>query len=105
MAPVKFHPAAREELEIALEHYGQVDAKLGSDFFAEYIERRTLIAEKPDLFRDRIHGTRRVNLKRFPYYIAYLQIEDVIWIVAVAHARRRPFYWRDRLGDLGSPRT
>ena len=32
MAPVKFHPSAREELEIPLEHFDQLGAKLGSDF-------------------------------------------------------------------------
>ena len=61
MASVKFHPAAREELEIALEHYGQIDYDLGNDFFVEYIERRMLISEKPELFRVRSHGARRVN--------------------------------------------
>ena len=69
MAAVTFHPAAREELQIALEQYGQVDTRLGNDFFTEYSGRLALIAEKPELCELRNHGARRVNLRRFPYYI------------------------------------
>jgi len=41
-------------------------------------------------------GTRRYVLPEFPYSVVYL-VEDVISIVAVAHDKRRPGYWRERL--------
>jgi hypothetical protein len=34
---------------------------------------------------------------RFPYSVVYLEDEDEIWVLAVAHAKRRPGYWRGRL--------
>jgi toxin ParE1/3/4 len=34
---------------------------------------------------------------RFPYSVIYSLLEDDVLVVAVAHHRRRPFYWRDRV--------
>jgi hypothetical protein len=37
---------------------------------------------------------RRAPLRRFPFGVIYVVMEDIFWVVAVAHARRRPGYWR-----------
>jgi hypothetical protein len=37
-----------------------------------------------------------MNLKIFPFYLAYAIWEDTIWILAVAHGARRPEYWIER---------
>ena len=39
---------------------------------------------------------RRFRLSRFPYIVFYLELDDTIWVAAVAHTSRRPGYWRDR---------
>ena len=39
---------------------------------------------------------RHYVVRRFPYIIFYVELEEAIWIVAVAHGRRRPDYWRRR---------
>jgi len=44
-----------------------------------------------------IHGTRRLVLARFPYALIYLVEVDWCYIVAFAHAKRRPGYWCERL--------
>jgi plasmid stabilization system protein ParE len=36
-------------------------------------------------------------VKRFPYRVIYLETESVIRILAIAHDRRRPTFWIDRL--------
>jgi len=43
-------------------------------------------------------GTRRYVLPDFPYSVIYF-VEAAIIIVAVAHDRRRPGYWRERLNS------
>lgn len=35
-------------------------------------------------------------VRRFPYVIFYMELEESIWIAAIAHGRRRPDYWRKR---------
>lgn len=47
-------------------------------------------------------GVRRMLLDRFPYAIVFEETKDEIWILAIAHTRRRPGYWRDRR-STGSP--
>jgi len=40
---------------------------------------------------------RRVVLHRFPYLLFYEQRPDAVEFVAVAHVRRQPGYWLDRV--------
>jgi hypothetical protein len=44
-----------------------------------------------------LHGTRRFVLDRFPFSIIYLNDPEVLSIVAVAHSKRKPGYWKARL--------
>ena len=41
-------------------------------------------------------GTRYFVTDRFPYTIHYVEMDDVIWVAAIAHERRRPSYWQHR---------
>jgi toxin ParE1/3/4 len=41
-------------------------------------------------------GARRVLLRQFPFSIVFYDHEDELVIIAFAHARRRPGYWRSR---------
>ena len=43
------------------------------------------------------HEIRRCLMQRFRYAVIYLCRPDEIVIIAVAHTRRRPLYWLDRL--------
>ena len=43
-------------------------------------------------------GAKRFVLRRFPYDIVVLEHPDELLVVAIAHQRRRPGYWRRRLG-------
>lgn len=47
--------------------------------------------------RRHIGGTRRLMLTRFPYSLIYLIQVDRCYVVAFAHAKRRPGYWRERV--------
>jgi toxin ParE1/3/4 len=41
-------------------------------------------------------GVRRLVMRRFPFTIAYRAFELKIEVIAVAHGRRKPGYWRSR---------
>ncbi len=41
-------------------------------------------------------GVRRLLLKRFPFSIVYEIGDEEVQILAVAHGRRRPGYWKGR---------
>ena len=40
---------------------------------------------------------RRRGVTRFPYHVVYVETETHIRILAIAHDRRRPGYWKPRL--------
>jgi hypothetical protein len=41
---------------------------------------------------------RRPNLlQRFPYSIVFIELEDELRVLAIAHGSRQPGYWRARL--------
>ena len=42
-------------------------------------------------------GTRRYVFPTYPYSLVYFVEEDVVNVVAVAHDKKRPGYWRKRL--------
>jgi plasmid stabilization system protein ParE len=43
---------------------------------------------------------RMLRIMRFPYSLVYLPIKSDILIIAVAHHKRRPDYWKHRLRDV-----
>lgn len=101
MRPHEILPAAQEELEELLLRFAEVDARLTLEFECRYKEARSLICDNPILFHERRFTVRRVNLRpQFgEYYIAFLLWREKIVILAIAHAKRRPFYFRRRIGD------
>jgi hypothetical protein len=40
---------------------------------------------------------RSAKVKRFPYRVVYVVVGEDVDVIAVAHAKRRPAYWRRRL--------
>ena len=45
------------------------------------------------------YGTSEVRyflVRRFPYVVYYSEGEEVVRVIAIAHGRRRPGYWRSR---------
>jgi len=92
----EFHPEAVREAEAARNWYlerSPVAAKAFADEIEEAVDR---VCRWPELHATYLHGTRRCLLRRFPYIVVYRRIENVVEILAVAHARRKPGYWRDR---------
>jgi plasmid stabilization system protein ParE len=53
----------------------------------------------PWLHRRAPPGVRRMFVRSFPYSVVYV-VEPRLVVVAIAHGRRRPGYWRQRLGTL-----
>ncbi len=45
------------------------------------------------------HEVRRKVLQRFPYSILYTAERWRVWVVAVAHHKRKPDYWRSRVQE------
>lgn len=94
---VEFITEAKTDLFEAADYYEEKEAGLGVRFREEIARTLHIMAGAPFLWREREAGYRRVNCPVFPFYIAYVVRNDVMVIVAVAHARRRPGFWHGRL--------
>jgi toxin ParE1/3/4 len=99
--PVRLAREARDELHEAARRYGEVRPKLRAEFLAaidEAIQR--LVRMAPHLASppgiDPALGVRRVFVERFPFSLYFVELPTRFRVLAVAHARRRPFYWRGR---------
>ena len=99
MKLVRFHPSAFAELEAAASSYEGQRLGLGALFLAEARKSQERIAELPSAARKVRGSIRRRRIQKFPYVIHYSVEADEIVVIAVAHRRRRPEYWANRLKD------
>jgi plasmid stabilization system protein ParE len=56
-----------------------------------------MVRSQPLIGREVGGGFRRTLLSKFPFSLIYFPATSEVVIVAVAHQRRRPDYWRERL--------
>lgn len=93
---VEFHPEALREARAARDWYGSHDPRAGQEFGEEIDRAIERIATDPGTWPRHSTGTRRFLLRRFPFLVIYRELGTRIQIVAVAHGRRRPGYWKSR---------
>lgn len=103
--PVRFDAEAEAELEAAAAWYESHRPGFGAKLLdavaaataqlADGARRHPLVpGVRPAL------GIRRVRLRRFPLAVVFIELENEIRVIAVAHTRRRPLYLKRRLGAL-----
>ena len=93
---VRFVEEAQSEYLDAISSYEETRANLGARFKNEVNRCVVRIAGDPEFYRLRPGDYRRVNLRIFPYYISYIVRGETLWILAVAHAARKPLHWISR---------
>ena len=90
------HETAEAEINEAADFYDLEDPGLGSVFIDEVERAIESVSQLPDaaqLVRGRV---RKKPLAKFPYSLVYSVRPDEIRLLAVAHQKGRPFYWRGR---------
>jgi len=98
MDAVSFDPGARDEFLIAVEHYEACQPGLGRRFRLALERQLGLICKMPFRFRVLHPPFRRCLIPRFPYSVIFAIEPEFILVVAVAHAKRKPGYWLERVG-------
>lgn len=93
---VEFHPLAADEAEAAERWYRERNETASARLRREFDRVVDLISERPEAGAPYLGNTRRVLLRRFPFFVVYRVLDKRVQIVAVAHARRRPGYWGKR---------
>lgn len=97
MKPVIFHDEANAELQGAIAFYEALRQGLGRDLLREVEKAVVQIQRNPGMFSIHREDIRKCIVRRFPYTIFFQELDDAIWIAAVAHQKRRPDYWSGRV--------
>ena len=93
---------AETELAAALDWYEQQEPGLGAALLAEVdraidgLRSRRLRGVGVPEVRHELRA-RRVILERFPYAVIFIEHAESVHVLAFAHEKRRPGYWRARL--------
>ncbi|MEY4705663.1 MAG: hypothetical protein RL042_1868 [Nitrospirota bacterium] len=102
MKPVSLSPEAVQELAAAASWYETRQPGLAIRFLQEIDQAQHAIQSRPLTF-PRLANTaidlniRRALLPRFPYALVFLELQTEIRVLAIAHAKRHPDYWLNRL--------
>lgn len=98
--PVTLHAEARDELKDSVTFY----RTRGGDVLATRFKRQVAqifeaIRNDPERFPPEpdVAGVQKCRLIHFPFSILYLNEPRRIWVVAIAHSKRRPGYWQRRV--------
>ncbi|MDX1999300.1 MAG: type II toxin-antitoxin system RelE/ParE family toxin [Thermoanaerobaculia bacterium] len=92
------HPAAEEELSDSAAYYGQHASRRVAEAFLEELEAAFHLLELNQRLGRRVAGGLRLySLRRFPFSLVYREDASGPRILTVAHQKRKPGYWRNRL--------
>lgn len=97
VSQVSFHPDAIDEAEAAARWYRQRSARAAGRFVDEVNMAIDRIVAAPQRWPLGPLGTRKVKLPCFPFLIIYRESDPLVQILAIAHGRRRPHYWKSRV--------
>jgi len=96
MLPVDYLPAARHDFDQSFDWYAARSAQAAIRFANAVDAALAIIAAHPERFPAIDEAHRECLVARYPFRVVYRLTENRILIVAVAHAKRRPDYWKDR---------
>jgi toxin ParE1/3/4 len=94
--PLFIRPEAKEEAIQAREWYEEQNSIAAERFVEELEAAFEVISRRPRASPFYERPFRFLSLKKFPYLVIYRERGQEIEIMAVAHARRAPGYWKDR---------
>lgn len=94
---LEFHPEAESELIEAAVYYNLQVPGLGERFEAEVLRATSLLLEQPLIGRPADPNLHEFALRRFPFTLIYSTTAESVRIEAVAHQRRLPRYWQERV--------
>jgi hypothetical protein len=95
--PVVYHCEADVELVGAAKYYQCQRWQLGRKLLRAVHGALAEIRHNPERFPFYERPARACRVIGFPDRVVYEDLEDAIYVVAVAHTSREPGYWKNRL--------
>ena len=92
-----WHPDAEAEFVASFQWYYDRNPDAADAFEIELDSALNLIAKNPGTWPQYLHQTQKFVLRHYPFNLVFRNSSERIEIIAVAHQRRKPGYWKDRL--------
>ena len=93
-----FSSKRRERAPGISSFYETRQAGMGASYLLEFESVTAVVCSHPHRYPIEAQPEiRRVRLKQFPYNILFRETGNTIQVLAVAHKRRNPRYWQNRL--------
>ena len=96
MPPIEYLIGARPDFDESFDWYAERSTQAAVRFAAAVEAALERAAADPTQFASRDGVHRECPVKKFPFRIVYRRVDHGVLVVAIAHARRRPGYWRNR---------
>ncbi len=94
----RFDPLAEREVLGAARFYRDINPDAPARLFAAIDAALAKAAAIPKACAQaEIPPAQQVRLRRFPFRLIFIELETRLQVIALAHDRRRPGYWRRRV--------
>jgi len=93
---IRLHPDAERELRAAFLWYLDRNILVAEGFQSEVAHAIHMVAEDPNRWPKLNESMRRYVFPRFPFTLVYRSRPAHVEVIAIAHQKRRPGYWRSR---------
>lgn len=94
---IEFHPDAIREIREAIEWYRQRDKGVATEFRTLIKSAEELVQRSPESWAAYLLETHGFRFHKFPFVLVYVIRAQRVVIVALAHTKRKPGYWRERI--------
>ena len=94
---LEFFEDAASELEEDRRWYRERSESAEAGFLRELDHAIQQVTDAPARWPRYLASTQRYVFPTYPYSLVYFVEDDAIRVVAVAHDKQRPGYWRKRL--------
>ena len=96
MKPVDLLPEAGRDFDESFDWYAERSANAAARFAAAVDEALRVVASDPERFAVVAPRHRACRVQGFPFRVIYRIEPECVVVVAIAHAKRRPVYWKGR---------
>jgi len=96
---LEFFEDAASEMEEDRAWYRERSESAEAGFLRDLDHAIQQVSDAPAQWPRYLARTQRYVFPTYPYSLVYFVADDVIRVVAVAHDKKRPGYWRERLRE------
>ncbi len=93
---IEFLRGARVDFDESFDWYAQRSVGAAIGFTSAVDDAIEKVVADPGRFPSTQGGCQYCSLSRYPFRVVFRVEPQQLTVVAIAHAKRRPGYWRDR---------